>query len=329
LALCAWIVQSSRYLWILNNNSIGLIKFLKFTSYLSIDIISVIFPISLAIAAAFVYQRFNGSNQLIALQAAGFSPIKILSPLMHMIIIVVGYLYISNTCISPNAWKNFRFLEFEIRNNIDPPEKAGAIFSSNGFSVYAQKYRGDFFFENIFIVDARNPERVYGYFAQSGTIKDNTLILTRGERMEVGVLDHRNSIMYFQSYNYNLSEILKIEKKSTQPNEKYIHELLQKNEDESTSKLQRALFHQKITSPLLAIVFPMFSFLLTVLAPYSRRFSYVRMMILMIIILVFQGSYFWITHAAAKNSEFTPLNYLLMFFAIITPIILIIRKRKL
>jgi lipopolysaccharide export system permease protein len=313
----------------MNNNSVGLAKFLKFTSYLSIDIVAVILPIALAISAAFVYQRFNGSNQLIALQAVGFSPRKMLFPLLHMVMIVIGYLYVSNMYISPNAWRSFRSLEFNIRNNIDPPEKAGTIFSNNGFSVYAQKYGGDFFFENIFIIDARNSEKIYSYFAKSGTIKDNVLTLVNGERAEVDFLGHRNSVMYFQSYNYNLREILKVERKSAQPNEKYIHELLLEDKDESISKAQNALFHQKITSPLLAGIFPMFSFLLTVLAPYSRKFSYLRMIILMAIIIIFQGSYFWITNAAAKNSEFTKLNYILVVSAIITLVVLITGKRKL
>jgi lipopolysaccharide export system permease protein len=322
-------VQSSKYLWILNNNSIGLAKFLKFTSYLLVDIVAVILPIALAISAAFVYQRFNGSNQLIALQATGFSPKKMLLPLLQMIAVVMGYLYISNVYISPNAWRNFRSLEFKIRNNIDPPEKAGTIFSNNGFSVYAQKYEGDFSFKNIFIIDARNPEKTYSYFAESGTIRNNILTLINGERMEIDFLNHRDSVLYFQSYSYNLREILKIEKKSAQPNEKYIHELLQVDGDESVTKTQTALFHQKITSPLLAGIFPMFSFLLILLAPYSRRFSYLRMIILMVIIVVLQGSYLWITNAAAKNPEFIKLNYAMIIFATIMPITLILGKRKL
>jgi lipopolysaccharide export system permease protein len=326
LTFCAWMVQSSRYLWILNNNGIGFAKFLRFISYLSIDIIAVILPISLSISAAFVYQRFNESNQLIALQAAGFSPRRVFIPLLHMIVLVTGYLYISNAYISPRAWQEFRSSEFKIINNIDPPEKAGAIFSNSGFSVYAQKYMGDFYFGNLFVIDARNPLNVLSYSAESGTIQDNVLILKRGERIEIDFINHKNSIMYFELYNCNLREILKIEKKAAQPNEKYIYELLQKNDDESFTKTTRALFHQKITSPLLAAIFPMLSFLLILLTPYDRKFSYRNMILLVATIVIFQGSYFWIANAAAKNLEFIKLNYALIISSLVILITSIMKK---
>jgi lipopolysaccharide export system permease protein len=282
-----------------------------------VDIIAVILPISLAVSAAFVYQRFNESNQLIALQAAGFSPRKVFFPLLHMVALVTGYLYISNAYISPKTWKEFRSLEFKIINNIDPPEKAGAIFSSSGFSVYTREYIGDFYFRNLFVIDARNPLNILSYFAESGTIQDGVLILKKGERIGIDFINHQNSVMHFELYNCNLKEILKIGKRVAQPNEKYIYELLQKNNDESGAKMDCALFHQKITSPLLAAIFSMLSFLLVLLTPYDRKFSYKNMMLLIAAIVMFQGSYFWIANAAAKNLEFIKLNYALIISSVI------------
>jgi lipopolysaccharide export system permease protein len=313
----------------LNNNSVGFANFLEFTSYLSIDIIAVILPIALAISAAFVYQRFNESNQLIALQAAGFSPRKMLVPLVYTVALAIGYLYMSNVYISPNAWKKFRALEFKIKNNIDSPEKSGMIFSQDGFSIYAQKYLGNFFYENLFIIDTRNSEKICSYFAESGIIQNNILALTNGERIEIDFLHHKNSIMRFQSYNYDLKDILKTGKKPSQPNEKYMDELLQENEDEATSKMLKALFHQKITSPLLAGIYAMLAFLLILLAPYARKLSNWRTIILMAIIIIFQGSYFWLANAAAKNLEFAKLNYILVIFSALVLIALIIKKRRL
>jgi lipopolysaccharide export system permease protein len=278
-----------------------------------VDIISVILPIALAISAAFAYQQFNESNQLIALQAAGLSPIKALNPLMRAILITVAYLYVGNAYISPDAWRKFRSLEFEIKNNIDSPEKTGVIFSNNGFSVYAQEYAGNFFFKNLFITDARNPEKTHSYFARSGTIRNNVLMLTEGERIEIDFTNHKNSIMRFKSYNYDLKEILKAKRNSPQPNEKFVDELLREDGDVST----KALLHQKITSPLLAIIFPLLSFLLVLLAPYARRRSSWKIILLTAVVIMFQGGYFWIANAAGNNLEFAKLNYILIVSSIV------------
>ncbi|MCR5225312.1 MAG: LptF/LptG family permease, partial [Alphaproteobacteria bacterium] len=231
LTFCAWIVQSSRYLDMLNTHNISLAKFFKFTSYLSVDIIAIILPIALAISAAFVYQRFKESNQLVALQAAGISPREMLRPLVSLSMIAICYLYASNFYISPHAWHSFRSLEFEIKNNIEPPESAGVIFSNNKFSVYAQTYAGKLHFRNIFIIDSRSSNKSTSYFAKLGVIKNNTLYLNNGEQIEIDFSSHRSSAMSFASYSYDLKQILNSKKKTAQPNEKFANELLEDSEN--------------------------------------------------------------------------------------------------
>jgi lipopolysaccharide export LptBFGC system permease protein LptF len=132
--------------------------------------------------------------------------------------------------------------------------------------------------------------------------------------------------MHFKSYKYDLKDVLRIEKRSAQPNEKYIHELLLESNDEATTKMLLALFHQKITSPLLAAIFPMLSFLLILLSTHARRHSQWKAILLIAIIILFQGSYFWIANTAAKNLEFAKLNYALVISSLIILTALIIKK---
>ncbi|MDR1375435.1 MAG: LptF/LptG family permease [Holosporaceae bacterium] len=328
LAFCAWIVQSSRYLGILNTSGISLSKFLKFTSYLSVDIVAVIFPIALAVSAAFVYQRFIESQQLVALQSAGISPMKMLSPLLVLIGLMVCYLYANNAYISPLAWKKFRAQEFKIKNNINPPESAGSIFSSNGFSVYAQEYIGDLYFRDIFIVDVRNPEKTYTYYARRGTIRNNILLLIKGERIEIELKTHRDSIMQFQSYNCDLKEVLSVGNRPSQPNEKFICDLLLESANDPETMMQRALFHQKMLSPLLAFIFSLLAFFMILQSPYRRKPTIFRMGCLVVTIVLFQGVFFWIANASAKNPELIILNYVLVGSSFLAITTLVIQKRK-
>ncbi|MDR2067459.1 MAG: LptF/LptG family permease [Holosporaceae bacterium] len=329
LAFCAWIVQSSRYLSMLNSSGISLAKFLKFTSYLSVDIVAVILPMALAISAAFVYQRFIESQQLVALQSAGVSPIRMLSPLLVLATAMTCYLYINNVYVSPLAWKKFRAQEFKIKNNVNPPETSGSIFSGNGFSIYAKEYVGNSYFRDIFIIDVRNPEKTYAYYAQQGAIKDNVLMLVKGERAEIDLQTHRDSIMQFQSYNCNLKEVLSAENKPPQPNEKFIHELLQENVDDAEITMaQRALFHQKMLSPLLAFIFSLLAFFIIVQSPHRRKPTIPRMGYLVSAIVLFQGFFFWIANASAKNPELVALNHVLVEGSFLALVILIWQKRK-
>jgi lipopolysaccharide export system permease protein len=289
---------------------------------------AIILPIALAISAAFVYQRFIESQQLVALQSAGISPIKMLSPLLVLTTIVTCYLYVNNAYVSPVAWKKFRAQEFKIRNNVNPPENAGSIFSSNGFSIYAREYVGNSYFRDIFIIDVRNPEKTYSYYAEHGAIRNNVLMLVKGERIEIDLQTHRDSIAQFQSYNCNLKEVLSMENKPPQPNEKFIHELLQESGNGPETTAQKALFHQKMLSPLLAFIFSLLAFFMILQSPYRRKPTIFRMGCLVFTIVLFQGIFFWIANTSARSPELIALNYGVVGGSFLALIILIGQKRK-
>jgi lipopolysaccharide export system permease protein len=321
LAFCAWIIQSSRYMSLLSVNNVSLMKFVEFTSYLSIDIVAVILPLSFAVSSAFVYHRFNESNQLIALQAGGIHPAKMLVPLLSLATIFACYLYASNACFSPLSWIAFREMEFNIKNSIDPPESSGSIFSSGGFSVYAQRYGGNFQFENIYIVDSRTPRKISAYYAKSGTIVNNKLVLSDGEQIEIDKIGRKKSLTKFQTYQYNLSEMLNNVRGAAQPNEKFIDELLVDTGDAEKNLSQAALFHQKITSPLLTFIFALLAFCIVLLRQHRKRSSYTKIFILLSSVIFIQGTYFWIVNASAKNAIFVIFNYGLVAFLLIASIV--------
>ncbi|MBO4405942.1 MAG: LptF/LptG family permease [Alphaproteobacteria bacterium] len=326
LAFCTWIVQSSKYMELLNNN-LSLARFFRLTSFLSIDIIAFLLPITLAVSAGFVYHRLAESNQMVVLQASGIAPQRLLTPLMELALLVCGYLYVSNAYISPTSWREFRRIEFNIKNNIEPPENAGRIFSGSNFSVYAQKYYGECVFGNIFIIDSREKEKTYTLFAAKGTISNNILTLSNGERLEVNFSGHKNSVTQFQSYIYNLKEILNIQEAQTRPNEKFLTELLKECPgDPSKTEEQKALFHQKILSPILAVIFSLMAFFLVGLAPYVRKITYSRIAFLIMFIIVVQGSFLALANIAAKKEFFNYINYVFVFVMLLISILAVREK---
>jgi len=326
LTFCTWIVQSSKYLELLNNN-LSLARFFRLTSFLSIDIIAFLLPITLAVSAGFVYHRMAESNQIVVLQSSGIAPQKLLIPLMELAFLVCGYLYLSNAYISPSSWREFRQMEFNIKNNIEPPENAGRIFSGRNFSVYAQKYYGGCVFGNIFIIDTREKEKTYTLFATKGAIANNILTLSNGERLEVNFNNHKNSAARFSSYAYDLKELIDIHEVSTRPNEKFLSELIKEIPgDPSKTREQKALFHQKILSPLLAIIFSLMAFFLVGLAPYVRKITYSRIAYLLTYMIIVQGSFLAFANIAAKNEIFNYINYVFVFVMLFVSVLAVREK---
>lgn len=304
-------------------------KFFRMTSFLSVDIIAFLLPITLAVSAGFVFHRLAESNQIIVLQAAGIAPQKLLKPLITLALFACGYLYLSNSYISPTSWREFRKMEFNIRNNIEPPDNAGPIFSSDKFSVYAQNYYGGFVFGNIFIVDTREKGKTFTLFAKKGAVDNNILSLYNGERLEIDFNNQKNSTTRFGSYTYNLKEILDIHEVRTHPNEKFLTELLEEiPNDLAKTKEQRALFHQKILSPLLTIIFSLLAFFLIALAPYVRKITYSRMALLITSIIIVQGSFLAIANMSAKNEIFIYVNYAFISIILIISVLIVREKHE-
>lgn len=329
LTLCAWMVQSSRYFDMLGRYNITLATFFKFSSYLCVDILALILPIAFAISAAFVFYRFVQSRQFIAMQSVGISPTTLLRPLVVLSLLITAYLYTSNAYISPNAWASFRRMEFEIKNHIEPVESAGSIVALNRFSIYAKKYVGDFTFENVFVLDFRDPAKIYSYHARSGSIKRNMLLMSNGERIELDKKTKKNSITKFDSYRYDLRAILNVKRKKTQPNERYMMDLLSNDgKDEATNRAMIGMFHQKMTSPLLTLIFAFLSFLLVLTPSHRRQQTNARLLILMILIVMFQGTFFWITNAAAKDLRFVEYIYAWVGVLIVALPMLILWKNR-
>lgn len=330
LSLCAWIIQSSRYFGLLNSNNVPIKIFIKFISFLSVDIISLILPIALAVSIGFVYYRFVKLNQLIALQSIGVSPINLLRPVFSLLALLLGYLYISNFYLSPTAWKNFRNLEFSIRNNITLPENSGPLFSNNKISIYSQKYSGNFVFENLYIIDYRNPNKKSLFWAQKGMLKGRFLELYEGEVIEIDKESRRKSVVKFKSYTHDLKKFLSTSERSAQANEKNVYELFTDINDETISQQERsatrAILHQKITSPLLAIIFALISFIATILAPYSRKTSIKYITSAFMLIIALQGIYFWIVNSAATNHNFILVNYVTVFGLLSVEIFVILKR---
>ena len=329
LSFCIWIVKSSRYLDLLSKNNVSLLKFTELTSYLSIDIIAFLLPISLAIGSLIIFRHFKESNQLTAIMSTGISPLKLLSPLISISSLIMIYLFVSNSCFSPKAWRNFRELQFNIENNLDLPESSGVLFANNGVSAYAQYYNGNFIFKNLHIIDSRDPKKIKTYHADTGALKRSTLTLSKGEKVEIDFEKKSNSITKFDAYHYDLSDLMKKKKRPRQSNEQYLDELFSVSSDSAKKedKATRALLHQKITSPFLALIFSLFVFMFVIFAPYSRNPKKNSFIPIMFVIIV-QGIYLWLVNAASGNGFFIPIIYLFIAGSIFGEIAFLFKEQK-
>lgn len=329
LTFCAWVVQSSRYMYMIGKYHISLKNFIKFTSILSVDIIATVLPITYAVSCAVVYKRFKETNQLVALQASGISPKILLHPLLMCGAIMASYVYLTFAYVSPMSWRVFRGIEYSLKHNISLPESAGILFSNAGFDVYAQEYCGSMTFKNIIVIDARDASKIRSFVADNGYIRSNVLTLHNGEQIETDFSKNATSVAAFKKYVHDLNHIISFQRSGAAPNEKFMSELGADSDISASKRTEEiALFHQKILSSFLPLIFSIISFLFVVFARYRRKESFLGVCISSGIIIVLHGVFFLLSNASAKNAALLPANYLFVMCALLMSVIVLIYKKR-
>lgn len=212
LLFTAWLTQSLRFLEIVANNGITIVKFLKIIIFLLPSLLVVILPVCCLIATASTIQKLISENEIIIYQSTGMSLFQIARPFL----LVGGFLtiftmWISNS-IAPQSSDNFT----NLKNNIGQEFSAGILrngtFSKfNGLTIYVQDHIEGDKLHNVFIYKNEPNQTQVSIFAEIGELitKDGRfyLQLFNGCRQIYTQKIEENKAFFFKELLYDL-EIL-------------------------------------------------------------------------------------------------------------------------
>ena len=254
----ALLTQSLSTLELIVQNRQGAGTFFRITVLALPQLVSIILPMAVLLAALYALNRLNTDSELVVARATGINPWQIASPVLRLALLAAVAHLLINLFVQPQAFREMRAALLDVRMDMASQMITPGEFTSpaSGLTLYAQDILSDGTLLNMVIHDARDAEEPPTlYVAKTGTVERvggfARLTLRDGsiqQRVDPGALDY----VAFGSHQVDLSDVIATDtvlrlKKS----DRFLHELLFPN----AVDLQRAddftaEAHARLSAPL-------------------------------------------------------------------------------
>lgn len=213
-------VQTLRLTEFLLIHGVSLINLMQLVTYMSVQFLPMILPMSLLFASLFTYNRLSNDSEIVAMKAAGLSIMHIGMPSVLLGLIIFGTSLYTSFYVGPWGSRQFDLLVQKIGQTKASANIREGSFSEGFFDmvIYANKVEtkngvlGD-----LFIYDERDPKNPLTIIAKIGQIIKEEKDVP-GQFTMLRLIDgqiHKNQInsyavVHFNTYDINLSAPLKI-----------------------------------------------------------------------------------------------------------------------
>jgi lipopolysaccharide export system permease protein len=266
LTTVIWITQALRDIDVMTSQGQTVVVFVTMTAMVIPQLVMVIAPIALMIAAAYVLNKLAGDSEIIVMNAAGMAPRQLMAGFMAVTLLVTLLVAAFSSYVSPKSLRELRRMAAEIRAdvvaNIVQPGRFTAIES--GLTFHIRERRPDGLLLGIFVDDQRNPQEQATFLAEQGEIIENDrgtfLVLHTGSVQRHPVEDRDPTIVLFDRYAFDLSRFGGGSRDLTlSVRERFTWDLLSPPPDDPVYAREpgvfRAEFHDRIMAPLYPLAF--------------------------------------------------------------------------
>ena len=265
LGAVALLSQSLHALDIIATQRQSALVFLKVTLLAMPQLINIVLPIALFVAALVALNRLQTEQELVICFAGGMSRSQLIAPAMRLGAMVALLALVTNLWIQPAASREMRQTLFAVRTDLAATLIREGEFSqpSPGLTVYAQSVDTNGLIHNLFIHQVRDDGGATTYTADQGRLvkRDGKplLVMMKGSNQEFSASGVLN-FLSFDEYIFDLSSLIDSDELvHFKPSDRYLHELLfpdltQDWEQRNRLKLM-AEGHARLAGPLYNIAF--------------------------------------------------------------------------
>jgi lipopolysaccharide export system permease protein len=279
LTAVAFLSQSISALELVVDQRQGLLVFVKATLLALPELISLILPVAVFVAALICFNRLHTEQEIVVCFAGGMSRWDVISPAMRL---ATGAALISlalNLWIAPLASQALRATVFSARADLASSLVKAGEFSepAPGLTVYAQSVSPEGYLTNLFV----HQQRASGsttFSARTGRITNRhgapILMMRDGSSQELtatGVLN----FLSFDDYALDLSPFLaRDDEVHFKTSDRFLHELVFPDVSQPWERQYRTKMlseaHSRLASPLYNIAFMAVALTAVIGGPFSR-----------------------------------------------------------
>ena len=271
LGAVAFLSQSLSNLDVIVDQRQSALVFIKLTLLATPQLLNMIMPIAVFVAALSVLNRMQTDQELVVVFAGGMSRWRVVSPAVRLALgaVLVGLLM--NLWIQPLTYRAMRAISYQARSDLASTLVRAGEFSqpSGGLTVYAKSVDHDGLIHDLFIHQEGDPKATGAdanattYSAHEGRIAKRggqpVLIMSQASRQSfsrAGVLEY----LAFDEYTFPLSPFLKVEGRVRyKQSDRFMHELfspdLRQDWEQKNRLKMLAEGHARLSTPLYNLTF--------------------------------------------------------------------------
>jgi lipopolysaccharide export system permease protein len=269
LSAIVWIALALRQLNVVTAQGQDVWMLVKMTTLALPNLMAIIAPFSLLIAAIHTLNRLNGDSELIVMTASGATVWRAARPLLLLAALVTVGVGFVNHVGMPWSMRLLRQYIVQVRTDVlTQVIQPGQFSSPEGgltFHIRERALNGELL--GLIVNDTRDKAQNQSYLAERGVIvkrdPSNYLVMSEGHIVRRSDQDEPAQIVAFDKYAVDLD---RFEKKLTEdddlkPRERYLSELLypdpKSNQYKSAPGKFRSELHERSSNPLYPIAFTM------------------------------------------------------------------------
>jgi len=265
LTAVALLSQSLAGLDLIVNQRQSALVFLKITLLYMPQLINLILPIAVFVAALVALNRLHTEQEIVVCFAGGMSRWRVISPAIRLACTIAFLALLMNIFIQPLSFRTLRQELFEVRTDLAATLVREGEFTepAPGLTVYAQSVDGQGNLRNLFIHQIKPDGATTTYTADEGRVGRAqgrpVLFMKNGTNQEFssrGVLNY----LTFDEYIFDLEPLARADELiHYKPSDRYLHELffpdLQQDWERKNRLELLAEGNARIASPLYNIAF--------------------------------------------------------------------------
>jgi len=263
LTLVVWITQVLRQLDLVTNSGQTIALFFLMTSLGIPVLVALIAPIALFIAIVQTLNKLNGDSELIVMSAAGVSPPRLARPLLVLTIMVMAMVGALSLWLTPSSIRHFRLLLTQVQANLLTAIVRPGQFTQadRGLTFHIRDRAPGGVLLGIVVSDVRDPQVHMTYVAERGVITEQPqgtfFVLENGNLQRRETKEGTTSIVVFDRYAFDLSQLTQAAETIYRPSERYTSELMNPDPADPMLERWRGRFRQELHDRFAAPLYPL------------------------------------------------------------------------
>jgi len=336
-----WVALALRQLNVVTSQGQDVWMLVRMTTLALPNLMAIIAPFSLLIAAIHTLNRLNSDSELIVLTASGATIWRAAKPLILLSMLVALFVAFVNHLAMPWSMRLLRDYIVQVRTDILTQVIQPGQFSSPEddltFHIRERALNGELL--GLIVHDTRDKAQSQSYLAERGIIvkrqPSNYLVMSDGHIVRRTDKDEPAQIVAFDKYAVDLDRFEKRldgDNDDLKPRERYLSELLhpQANSQSyinSPGKF-RAELHERSSNPLYPIAFALIALAAVGQAHSTRQSSARQIATAFVIAAALRLGGLALNNVVVLHAAAVPLLYTLPLGAILLPLWSIERARR-